>query len=189
MPTTRQGRAAKENGVAAPWCPRGRAGVRPAGTRPEDQRDEADGGGVGRVVADLLEPARAGDDATSAVDDLARRRIDEIAGGLERLGPAGAEEPPEGVQRELEQVLGELEHREPQRDEPGAEEERPALARADQVRAEPHGRGHDEDAFGVVRREAVLVEGEEEHERRHAEGGRDGAGRGHGPRRTAASTK
>ena len=59
----------------------------------EDQRDDADGGGVGRVVADLLEPARAGDDATSAVDDLARRRIDEIAGGLERLGPAGAEEP------------------------------------------------------------------------------------------------
>ena len=35
--------------------------------------------------------------------------------------------------------------------------------------------------LGVVRREPVLVEGDEEHERRDAERGGDGAGGGHGP--------
>ena len=90
-PTARHGSAANVNGVAAPWRPR--AIEPPADEQerdPERQREHADGGRVGRVVADLLEPARA--EVAPGVDDLARRRIDQVAGGLERLGRLDAEE-------------------------------------------------------------------------------------------------
>ena len=79
--------------------------------------------------------SRPSTEVAAGVDDLAGRRVDDVAGGLERLADARApKKNAERVERGLEDVLGELEHREPERDEPRAQEERATLAGPDRGR-------------------------------------------------------
>jgi hypothetical protein len=114
---------------------------------PEDQRDDAQGRGVGLIAlaGELLLP---GDRLVAAGHERAL-----VHEG--RLEPGG------------ERLLRELERQQHDRHQSGAQQQRTSPRRADDVGHQPHQRRQGQDPLGRPRRDAVAVEGQEVEERWH----------------------